>query len=245
MRVSDTATAPFAHAAVRSDWPVLVALPAVCAMLVLAVPAVGWWMVLVATVVYAAGFRAFVEAQSADATAQQLLGSLGRISEMNGAVVEGHSRRTAELAHRIGSKLDLGEQQMATVVAAARVHTVGLVGREEPPRIRPGFDHNAVARWTRSIVGSCDSLHEVAQLAGAEGSGVLAAIVDVAATYDEARNGMGMTPAAAFALVSRETPPQEAAVTAALAAVLGEDGVIVSGSALQSGAALAMDTVTE
>ncbi|HSF85338.1 MAG TPA: hypothetical protein VLG28_06725 [Acidimicrobiia bacterium] len=237
--------APFASMLGRDEWPALIALPALCSVIVLAVPLVGWWALALAVGVYAMGFRSFVVARSADATYSQLVTSLGRIAELNGAVPAGHVVRAADLALLMGERLELSEYQLATLCAAAHVRTAGLVGREDPPHYRPGFGHRSVVRWTQAIVGADGRLGEVAELVDGDESGVLGDVIATAATYDEAVHGMGMTPAAAFGLVSRDAPPDEAAVSAALGAVLIDQGVVLRQSVLESGSALAVDAVAK
>ncbi len=179
-----------------------------------------------AIAVYAAGYVSFVRARRAGETYDALLGALGRLAEMNEAVAAGHAERSAQLAIDVGTRLGVGSHELAAIGAASRVRSVGTVGWEPPPRVRPGFDHATVARWSQAIVGRRGPLSEIAMLVGSDDGSVLAAIVEMATTYDEAIHTMGMAPGAALALVGRDADQEGAVVTAAPTSVLVDRGVL-------------------
>lgn len=237
-----SAVASFAPLVVRHTWPVLVALPLLCSALMLTIPATGWWALSLAGIVYLFGFRAFETARHIDRVNREVGVALGRLGELNRAVEPGHPARAAELATALGRRLGLDHHELATVAMAARLHSAGLVGRHEAV-VRPGLDHRALARWSKDIAGHLSHMDEVASLVGPDASGVLHGIVEMAVTYDRARCGMGMGPAEAFALVSRDAPPEDAAITAALGAELVDAGI--DPSALERRTALAVDAVPE
>lgn len=225
--VDQTATAPFATMLARDDWPVLVGLPAVAAVFVFAVPTLGWWALAMAVIVYAAGFVAFGRARAAHDARNELATTLGCLPEIEGVVRPGHAARTAQLAEEMACALDLGPEDIAVVEAAARTRSVGWVGRDEPPNTRLGYDHRAAARWAGAIVARVGGFERVEAVVAPATSGepdrigIMRAIVETAASYDDATEGMGMGPEDAVTLLEDHAGGPGAHVTDALRTSLG------------------------
>jgi len=121
-----------------------------------------WWALPIAVLLYAFAHSAFGRLQETKTTYKQTIRALGRIPEVCGHAVKGHSERTTELAVAIAKEMGLGPAKVEKVEFAGLMHDIGRVSLNEPVVIEMGYSNDDIARWSAEILSESPYLDKVA-----------------------------------------------------------------------------------
>jgi hypothetical protein len=222
-----------------AEWQPFVTLFIAGAMYSEAVPAVGWWAVIVCGLPYAFGHLAITRLGHVRRTYRQTIRALGRLPEAGGFVVSGHAERTADLAVAAGAELGCGAQESDQIEYASLLHGLGRVVLADRSITAAGYGTLDVAEWSAAIISESKYLEPVADIVAsyprpyrshgeARSTAVSrsAKLVKVASAYDESVNG-GLDPVDALEELHRGAAyDYDPEVVIALRRVLERRGVI-------------------
>jgi hypothetical protein len=221
------------------EWQPVVILVVAGAMYAEAVPAVGWWAVVIAGLPYLFGHLAVARLGKVRRTYLQTIRALGRLPEAGGFVIPGHAERTADLAVAAGAELGCSARESDHTEYASLLHGLGSVVLADRSITAAGYGAADVAEWGAAIISESKYLEPVAEIVAAyprpyrshgesRSTGVprSAKLVKVAAAYDEAVSG-GMSPVDALEQLHRGAAyDHDPEVVMALRRVLERRGVI-------------------
>jgi hypothetical protein len=222
-----------------SEWQPPVILLVAGAMYAEAVPAVGWWAVVVAGLPYLFGHLAIARLGEVRRTYRQTIRALGRLPEAGGFVIPGHAERTADLAVAAGAELGCGARESEHTEYASLLHGLGRVVLADRSITAAGYGTRDVAEWGAAIISESKHLEPVAEIVAAyprpyrshgesRSPGVprSAKLLKVASAYHEAVSG-GMGPVDALEELHRGAAyDHDPEVVMALRRVLERRGVV-------------------
>jgi hypothetical protein len=219
----------------QSALPVHLTLACAGTLIAVAVADVGVAMAAVAAFPLLITRFSFDRHAGATDTLEQTVQALGLVPELAGLVALGHSERAATYAVEIAHELDLDRSAVTRVVTATRLHHLGAVpfeadddAEDSPPReiAAQGARILREAGFPEDVADLLESAN--ADTLDAEAPSLEAAVVRVAATFDEIVGGDAGEADRGLALVTAAArDPHSRRAAAALMELVARDASIV------------------